>query len=51
MFVEGTTCPNCEGTEFTETWKGKIVVMKPEESVMAKKLKIEKPGTYAIKIR
>ena len=34
---------------FTDTWKGKIVVLNPEESEIAKKLKLNDKGEYAIK--
>jgi len=51
IFVEGTTCPSCGGTQLSETWKGRVYVINPENSVIAKKLKIEKPGLYAIKTK
>jgi len=49
IFVTGTNCPECKGTQFTESWKGKITVFKPEESVMAQKIGIKKAGVYAVK--
>lgn len=51
LFVKENTCPQCGGEAFTETWKGRIKVLKPEESEIAKKLSITKPGLYAIKTR
>lgn len=51
IFVEEDKCPICNGTEFTETWKGRIVIFNPDESVIAKNLKITKKGNYAIKTR
>jgi len=50
-FVEGTACPLCGGTQFSETWKGKVAILKPNESEIAKKLRIEKEGVYTIKIK
>ena len=50
-FVEGEKCLICEGTQFGETWKGKLFVNKPEESELAKKMGITKKGVYAIKIK
>lgn len=47
--IEGEKCPICQGTEFTSSWKGKIIILNKEESEIAKKLKIEKEGTYAIR--
>jgi len=51
VFVEGETCPNCNGNQFNETWKGRILVFKPEESELAKKMNISKKGVYAIKTK
>ena len=51
IFTKDATCPECGGTAFTETWKGRIVIFKPEESEISKKIGIKKPGVYAIKTR
>jgi|TARA_Y100000310_G_C20405123_1_gene679310 DNA-directed RNA polymerase subunit E" len=48
---EGTKCPECGSKEFIENFKGKIYVLNPEKSEIAKKLKIEKKGNFAIKAR
>ncbi|MEM4152732.1 MAG: transcription elongation factor subunit Spt4 [Candidatus Pacearchaeota archaeon] len=50
IFVEQDKCPICQGTNLTESWKGKIIIIKPEESEIAKKLNIKTKGTYAIKV-
>jgi len=51
VFVEGSACPQCGGTQLTDTWKGRVYVINPESSTIAKKLKLAKPGIYAIKSR
>ncbi len=51
LFVSGNECPLCKGNEFTENWKGKIIILNPEKSEIAKKLNIKTKGEYAIKIR
>ena len=51
IFVKESTCPECGGNAFTEMWKGRIVIFKPEESVIAQKLSLKKAGIYAIKTR
>ena len=48
---EGDKCPNCDSKEFTEGFKGRIVVINPEKSEVSEKLKIRKKGNYAIKTR
>ena len=45
-----TKCPKCGSSEFSTTFKGKIVIINPEESEVAKKLKLREKGVYAIKL-
>ena len=42
-------CPNCGSDVLTNSFKGKINVINPENSEIAKNLKITKKGSYAIK--
>jgi RNA polymerase subunit RPABC4/transcription elongation factor Spt4 len=52
VFIEGgDACPICNGTQFTETWKGRVFIFKPEESEIGKKMGIHKKGFYAIKTK
>ena len=48
---EGEACPNCQSKNSVDSWKGKVIISNPEQSEVAKRLKITKKGTYAIKIR
>ena len=48
---EGNECPNCGARESTDTFKGRIQVISPEKSEIAKKLDIKKEGNFAIKTR
>ena len=48
---EGEKCPKCESKESTETFKGRIAVLNPEHSEIAKKLNIKTKGNFAIKTR
>ena len=45
-----TTCPLCGSTDFTTEWRGLVIILNVEKSCIAKKLKINKPGIYAIEI-
>jgi DNA-directed RNA polymerase subunit E" len=47
---EGNKCPNCGSEEFSDNFKGKVIVLNPEESEVAKNLKVQKKGKFAIKI-
>jgi len=46
---EGDKCPACGSKEFTDSFKGKTIILNPENSEVAKKLNIKEKGTYAIK--
>jgi RNA polymerase subunit RPABC4/transcription elongation factor Spt4 len=51
IYEEGEKCPNCDSREYTDSYKGRIVVMNHEESEIAKKLNINREGNFAIKTR
>jgi DNA-directed RNA polymerase subunit E" len=45
-------CPNpaCRSSDLTSDWDGIVVVANPEESKIAKTLKITEKGKYALKV-
>lgn len=51
LFVEGASCPVCNGTSFTDNWKGKLNVLDANKSEIAQKIGIKQKGEYAIKVR
>jgi len=51
IFVEKDICPVCKGNQFTDNWKGKIIILDFQKSDIAKKLDIKYNGEYAIKTR
>lgn len=48
---EGEKCPSCDSKEFTESFKGRIVLMNPEKSEIAQKLNMKEKGNFALKTR
>lgn len=48
---EGDKCPKCDSKDYTESFKGRIVVLDAEKSEIAKKINIKDKGNYAIKTR
>lgn len=50
MIYEGEKCPNCSSQEYSESFKGRVIILDPEHSEIAQHLKIKKKGSYAIKI-
>jgi DNA-directed RNA polymerase subunit E" len=49
IYDEGEKCPKCGSQSFTENWKGKIEIINPETSEIAKELKLLEKGIYTIK--
>ena len=50
LIHEGSKCPKCGADETSDSYKGKVIALKPEESEVAKNLKIKEKGTYALKL-
>jgi len=48
---EGEKCTNCESKELTDTFKGRVIVLNPEKSLIAEKLNLKQKGEFAIKTR
>lgn len=48
---EGAKCPKCGSTEFTDGFKGKVAVYDAEKSEIAKNLKLQEKGTFAVRLR
>ena len=51
IYEEKDKCPKCDSKESTEGFKGRVVVLNPDESEIAKNLKIKGKGNFAIKTR
>lgn len=49
--TEENMCPNCKSTDLSEDFSGLVIIFDPENSIIAKTLKIEKKGCYAIRVR
>lgn len=48
---EGDKCPGCGSKEFTDSYKGRTVILDPDKSEIAKRLNIKEKGNFAIKTR
>ncbi|HDD36282.1 MAG: DNA-directed RNA polymerase, subunit E'' [Archaeoglobaceae archaeon] len=48
--IDSKVCKNCGSTELTKEWYGYVVIIDPEKSEIAKKLGINLPGKYALKV-
>lgn len=44
-------CPKCDSKEYTETIKGRMILIDPEKSEIAPKIGLKEKGEFAIKTR
>lgn len=44
-------CPSCHGGNLSKDWLGFVVVVDADKSIIAKKMQIDVPGKYALKVR
>ena len=51
VLVDSGVCPICNNSDFSTSWNGRLTIIDPEKSEIAKKLEIKKSGDYAIKVR
>ncbi len=51
LFVEGPECPICKGKSFSTNWQGRISILDPQKSDIAKKIGITVKGEYTIKVK
>ncbi len=47
---EEAKCPQCGSQEFSEHFKGAIIILQPDKSEIAKKININKSGIFAIRL-
>jgi DNA-directed RNA polymerase subunit E" len=50
LLVMGQKCPRHPDAKLTESWKGRIIILDPTTSEIAKKMGITEKGEYAIRV-
>ena len=43
-------CMSCPNAPVTTDWQGYVIIMNPERSEIAKRLNVDRPGKYALKV-
>ncbi|MHA1714492.1 MAG: transcription elongation factor subunit Spt4 [Promethearchaeota archaeon] len=46
-----STCPRCKTHTLSDNFMSMVIILDPEHSQVAEKLKIKEPGKYALKVR
>lgn len=49
--TEADACPACKSTNLSKDYLGFVHVLDVKRSVLAKKMNIDSPGVYALKVR
>ena len=50
MFIEGSECPVCKTSQFSNNWQGRLAVLDATKSAVAEKIGLKSKGEYAIKV-
>ena len=51
LFVDGNVCSLCKESKFVNNYQGRISILDPSKSVVAKKAGLSNKGDFAIKFR
>jgi DNA-directed RNA polymerase subunit E" len=51
FITKENVCPKCRSTTLSEDFGGIVIVFDPENSTVAKAMKIKDKGRYALKVR
>ena len=51
FITKENVCPKCKSTSLSEDFSGIVIMFNPEESAIAKAMKIKENGRYALKVR
>ncbi len=46
-----SACSNCKTNDFSTDYSGEVFIVNPAESEISKRMKIDKPGHYALRVR
>ncbi|KXB08455.1 DNA-directed RNA polymerase subunit E'' [candidate division MSBL1 archaeon SCGC-AAA382M17] len=49
--VDGKVCPVCNESSFSNDWRGYAIIIDPERSQIAERMKVDTPGRYALRVR
>jgi len=51
FITKENVCPKCKSTSLSDDFGGLVIIFDSENSAIAKVMKIEKKGFYALKVR
>ena len=51
LITRENVCPKCKTSSLSDDFSGLVIVFNPEDSAIAKAMKIKEKGRYALKVR
>jgi len=51
LISDENVCPNCRSKDLSDDFGGLVIIFDPKNSAIAKTMKIDRKGRYAIRIR
>ena len=51
IIEKGARCPICKSKELSTSFKGEIIIFDPKNSKIAKEIKANSPGKYAVRVK
>jgi len=51
MITTGALCPKCKTATLSDDFSGLVIIIDPKESEIAKVMKINEKGRYALRVR
>jgi len=47
----GSTCPKCKASSLSDDFTGLVIIFNPKDSTIARAMKVEEKGHYALRVR
>ena len=51
LISQGSTCSNCKTASLSDDFSGLVIILDPKDSAIARAMKVEKTGRYALRVR
>jgi len=47
----GSICPKCKASSLSDDYTGLVIIFSPKDSTIARAMKVEEKGRYALRVR
>ena len=49
--IRSNVCIDCKIANTTDDWTGLVIILEPQKSEIAKRMNVDQPGRYALRVR